>query len=192
MENLVNFALEKRYESIKRLGDRLDGFSTLINWERFRTVVGDLYRNQTGEGGRPNIDIVLMVKMLVLQSMYSLSDPELERQANDRISFMKFLGYPNKVPDQTTVWYFRERLAKTGKDKEIWDELQRQLDAQCLKIKKRHHPGCDIHHLRSRSCFNGHTPAGRCGKNSQKPGWNLGDEGQKILFRIQTPYQRGL
>ena len=56
MENLVDFALEKRYESIKRLGDRLDGFSTLINWERFRTVVGDLYRNQTEEGGRPNID----------------------------------------------------------------------------------------------------------------------------------------
>ena len=136
MENLVDFALEKRYESIKRLGDRLDGFSTLINWERFRTVVGDLYRNQTEEGGRPNIDIVLMIKMLGLPSMYSLSDPELERQANDRISFMKFLGYPNKVPDQTTVWYFRERLAKTGKDKEIWDELQRQLDAQCLKIKK--------------------------------------------------------
>ena len=79
MENLVDFALGKRYEGIKRLGDRLDGFSTLINWARFRTVVGDLYRNQTGEGGRPNIDIVLMVKMLVLQSMYSLSDPELER-----------------------------------------------------------------------------------------------------------------
>jgi len=136
MENLVDFALEKRYESIKRLGDRLDGFSTLINWERFRTVVGDLYRNQTGEGGRPNIDIVLMVKMLVLQSMYNLSDPELERQANDRISFMKFLGYPGKIPDQTTVWYFRERLAKTGKDEAIWEELQRQLDAKGLKIRK--------------------------------------------------------
>jgi IS5 family transposase len=48
--------------------------------------VGDLYRNQTEVGGQPNIDIVLMVKMLVLQSMYTLSDPELERQANDRIS----------------------------------------------------------------------------------------------------------
>jgi IS5 family transposase len=47
-------------------------------------------------------DTVLMVKMLVLQ--YNLSDPELERQANDRISFMKFLGYPEKIPDQTTVW----------------------------------------------------------------------------------------
>ncbi|WML67397.1 MAG: hypothetical protein METHP_00922 [Methanoregula sp. SKADARSKE-2] len=108
MENLVDSALEKRCESIKQLGDRLEGFPTLIDWERFLTVVGDLYRNQTEEGGRPNIDTVLMVKMLVLQSVYTLSDPELERQVNDRISFMKFLGYPNKVPDQTTIWHFRE------------------------------------------------------------------------------------
>ena len=68
--------------------------------------------------------------------MYNLSDPALERQANDRISFMNFLGFPEKIPDQTTVWYFRERLAKTGKDKAIWSELQRQLDAKGLKIRK--------------------------------------------------------
>ncbi|MCK9632842.1 MAG: IS5 family transposase [Methanoregula sp.] len=136
MENLVDFALEERYKSIKHLGDRLSEFSTFIDWERFRTVVGDIYQNQTEQGGRPNMDIVLMIKMLVLQSMYNLSDPELERQANDRISFMKFLDYPEKIPDQTTVWYFRERLAKTGKDKAIWEELQRQLDAKGLKIRK--------------------------------------------------------
>ena len=54
------------------------------------------------------MDIVLMVTLLVLQSFYNLSDPELEREANDRISFMKFLDFPEKIPDQTTVWYFRE------------------------------------------------------------------------------------
>jgi len=136
METLVDFALEERYKSIKQLGDRLSEFSILIDWESFRTVVGDLYRNQTEQGGRPNMDIIVMVKMLVLQSMYNLSDPELERQANDRISFMKFLDFPEKIPDQTTVWYFRERLAKTGTDKAIWNELQRQLDAKGLEIRK--------------------------------------------------------
>jgi len=136
METLVDFALEERYKSIKQLGDRLSEFSILIDWESFRTVVGDLYRNQTEQGGRPNMDIIVMVKMLVLQSMYNLSDPELERQANDRISFMKFLDFPEKIPDQTTVWYFRERLAKTSKDKAIWNELQRQLDAKGLEIRK--------------------------------------------------------
>ncbi len=136
MENLVDFALQERYNNIKKLGDRLDEFATLIDWKSFRLVVGDIYTNTTEQGGRPNMDIVLMVKLLVLQSMYNLSDPELERQANDRISFMKFLDFPEKIPDQTTVWYFRERLAKTGKDKAIWKELQRQLDAKGLEIRK--------------------------------------------------------
>lgn len=136
MENLVDFALQERYKNIKKLGDRLDEFATLIDWGSFRVVVGDIYTNTTEQGGRPNMDIVLMVKLLVLQSMYNLSDPELERQANDRISFMKFLDFPEKIPDQTTVWYFRERLAKTGKDKAIWEELQRQLDVKGLEIRK--------------------------------------------------------
>jgi IS5 family transposase len=77
-----------------------------------------------------------MIKLLVLQSMYGLSDPELERQANDKISFLTFLGFPEKVPDQTTVWYFKERLSKTKKDKAIWNELQRQLEGKRLKIRK--------------------------------------------------------
>jgi len=136
MESLVDFALQERYNNIKKLGDRLEEFATLIDWGSFRQVVGDIYNNTTEQGGRPNMDIVLMVKMLVLQSMYNLSDPELERQVNDRISFMKFLGFPEKIPDQTTVWYFRERLAKTGKDEAIWNELQRQLDAKGLEIRK--------------------------------------------------------
>jgi IS5 family transposase len=95
-----------------------------------------LYTNTTGQGGRPNIDVILMVKLLVLQSMYGLSDPELERQANDKISFLKFLGFPKKIPDHSTIWYFRERLIKQRKLDLIWQELQRQQDTMGLKIKK--------------------------------------------------------
>jgi IS5 family transposase len=64
MENIVDFALEERYKSIKQRGDRLDEFSTLIEWDLFRDVVGDIYQNRTEQGGRPNMDIVLMVKLL--------------------------------------------------------------------------------------------------------------------------------
>jgi IS5 family transposase len=95
-----------------------------------------MYRNKTENGGRPNMDEVMMIKMLVLQQWYGLSDPELERQATDRISFRRFLGFPENIPDFSTVWRFRERLIETGKDKEIWEELQRQLDAQGLRVKK--------------------------------------------------------
>ena len=68
-----------------------------------------MYDNHTERGGRPNNDEIVMMKMLVLQSWYGLSDPELERQANDRISFQKFLGFPERIPDRSTVWAFRER-----------------------------------------------------------------------------------
>lgn len=40
------------------------------------------------------MDEVVMMKSLVLQQWYGLSDPELERQVADRISFQRFLGFP--------------------------------------------------------------------------------------------------
>jgi len=49
-----------------------------------------------------------MVKMLVLQQGYGPSDPELEREVDDHLSFRRFLGYPEKAPDYSTVWQFRE------------------------------------------------------------------------------------
>jgi transposase, IS5 family len=129
-------SLQARYKQVKNLGDRLGELATLIEWEPFREIVGDLYTNTTEQGRRPNIDVVLRIKLLVLQSMYGLSDPELERQANDKISFLRFLGFPEKIPDQTTVWYFQERLSKTNQDEAIWSELQRQLDGKGLMIRK--------------------------------------------------------
>jgi len=121
---------------VTQLGDRLAEIKSLMDWEAFRPIVGDMYDNKSEQGGRPNIDEVVMIKLLVLQQWYGLSDPELERQVADRISFIKFLGFPEDIPDFTTVWYFRERLSNTGKDRAIWAELQRQLDALGLKVKQ--------------------------------------------------------
>ena len=56
MESLVDFALQERYKQVKDLGDRLGELATLIEWEPFREIVGDLYTNTTEQGGRPNID----------------------------------------------------------------------------------------------------------------------------------------
>lgn len=95
-----------------------------------------MYRNDTERGGRPNTDEAMRMKLLVLQSWYGLSDPELERQAFNRIDFMHFLGYPEAAPDYSTVWQFRERLAETCRDRLVWEELQRQLAAKGLRVRK--------------------------------------------------------
>jgi IS5 family transposase len=95
-----------------------------------------MYNNKTESGGRPNFDVILMLKVLLLQQWYGLSDLEAEKQISDRISFMKFLSFPSSNPDSRTIWLFRERMAGTGKDRIIWEELQRQLDAKGLSVKK--------------------------------------------------------
>jgi IS5 family transposase len=136
MDSFDSYLFKQAYGKVGRLGDRLARVDGLIDWEAFRPIVEGLFVNDSERGGRPNVDEVVMVKLLVLQQWYGLSDPELERQANDRLSFRRFLGYPEEIPDSTTVWLFRERLAETGKDSEIWRELQRQLDERGLKVKK--------------------------------------------------------
>jgi IS5 family transposase len=146
---------------VEDFGDRPGELATLIEWEPFWEIVGDLYTNTTELGSQLNINIVFMIKLLVLQSMYGLSDPELERQANDKISFLRFLGFPGKISDRRTVWYFREFMSKTNKDRAIWKELQRQLEERGLKIRKRCDPGCDIHYGRSGTCNCRHSPGRR-------------------------------
>jgi IS5 family transposase len=53
-----------------------------------------MYKNRTGSGGRPEADVIVMFKMLVLQQWNGLSDAEIERQRIDRISFRKFMRFP--------------------------------------------------------------------------------------------------
>jgi IS5 family transposase len=57
-----------------------------------------------------------MFKVLVLQTLYTLSDDQTEYQIRDRLSFMRFLGLAleDRVPDAKTIWLFREQLTRTG------------------------------------------------------------------------------
>jgi len=136
MRTLIDFAIRAEYARVKALGDDLSEIGSQINWERFRFLEPSIYKNKTSHGGRPNIDIVIMVKLLVIQHWFGLSDPELERQVADRISFRIFLGTTEVIPDFSTVWLFRERLIQSGKYEELWKELQRQIDEMGYAIKK--------------------------------------------------------
>ncbi len=95
--------LKKAYERIQKLGDKLSKIEPLIDRGAFRPIIAILYQNQGPQGGRPHIDEVVMMKLLVLQQWYGLNDPELERQVADRISFQRFLGFPETLPDYSTV-----------------------------------------------------------------------------------------
>jgi transposase, IS5 family len=136
MRTLIDFAIKTEYARIKEIRDDLCEIGSQIDWERFRFLEPLIYKNKTSRGGRPNIDIVIMIKLLALQHWFGLSDPELEWQVADRISFRVFLGTTEVVPDFSTVWLFRERLIKEGRFNDLWGELQRQIDEKGFTVKE--------------------------------------------------------
>jgi len=103
MDSFTSYIFRQAYEKVNRKGDRLAKIESAVNWERFRPIVKAMYRNDTERGGRPNTDEAVMMKLLVLQQWYGLSDPELEKQALNRLDFQHFLGYPEQPPDYSTV-----------------------------------------------------------------------------------------
>ena len=88
-----------------------------MDFEVFRTDLEMvLARSDRSKGGCPPYDPVLMFKVLVLQTLYTLSDDQSKYQLKDRLSFMRFVGLAlhDPVPDAKTIWLFREQLARTG------------------------------------------------------------------------------
>lgn len=134
MVEIVNFrqlGVSLSYTRIQKLGDRLESISNLIDWNAFKK-----FFNRSSKVGRPPYDPILMLKMLVLQSWYGISDEELEYQVADRITFQKFLGFPKTIPDYSTVWRFREALAEEGILDAVWNELKKQMKEQGIHFSK--------------------------------------------------------
>ena len=105
MNSFMTYGLHKAYDRLAKLGDPLAEVNSLIDWERFRSTAEMLYDNKTERGGHPNIDCVLMIKILVLQQWYSLSDQRMERELANNVSFMNFLGLPETSNKRPSIEY---------------------------------------------------------------------------------------
>ena len=109
------FDLDRRYAALSAAGDPLERLALVIDFELFRPELeAALARSDRARGGRPPYDAALMFKVLVLQTLYTLSDDQTEYQIRDRLSFMRFLGLAleDRVPDAKTIWRFREQLSR--------------------------------------------------------------------------------
>jgi len=76
----------------------------------------------------------MMFKLLILQSLYSLSDDQMEFQITDRLSFKRFLKLKtsDKVPDSKTIWKFRETLIQEGVIETLFHRFNEALDDQSV------------------------------------------------------------
>lgn len=136
MGQLGFFDADKRLSALSEKGDPLEAIDRLVPWETFRadleSVVLTPDEAKKSNAGRKPFDAILMFRMLVLQSLYNLSDEQVEYQVRDRLSFTRFLGLgiEDRIPDGTTLWLFREKLAKAGLIEQLFDRFDRHLGAQ--------------------------------------------------------------
>ena len=136
MGQLGFFDTDKRLSALSEQGDPLEAIDRLVPWESFRAdleaVVLTPADSKKSPAGRKPFDAMLMFRMLILQSLYNLSDEQVEYQVRDRLSFTRFLrlGIEDGIPDGTTLWLFREKLAKAGVIERLFDRFDHHLEAK--------------------------------------------------------------
>jgi IS5 family transposase len=121
---------------LSNMGNPLESISKVIDFEIFRSTIEARLLNtskKSNAGAKP-FDVVMMFKILILQRYYNLGDRQVEYQIVDRTSFKKFLGLDtgDKVPDEKTVWSFRERLTQSGTVEDLFELFVFHLEQKGL------------------------------------------------------------
>jgi len=123
-------------ELLSNIGNPLEAISKVIDFEMFRDLLEDklLNKDKKNNAGAKPFDVVLMFKIILLQRYYGLGDKQVEYQIIDRTSFKRFLGLEtgDKVPDEKTVWAFREQMTKTGLVDELFSQFISYLESKRL------------------------------------------------------------
>jgi len=90
------------------------------------------------ELGRPAHRAGLMLRVMLLQHLYGLSDPQAEEQLADRLSFQKFVGLSAEepVPDETAICRFRQRMITAKLQDKLLDLLNAQLSAAGYLVRR--------------------------------------------------------
>jgi IS5 family transposase len=133
----ADLALNKTFKHNRSI-ETMERIDKAINWKKIESILLSHYIPGTSNEGAGAYHPMLLYKCLLLQKWFRISsDPELENQINDRLSFKKFLrlSFETPSPDHTTFSRFRKRLSKEAMD-QINSEILRQFASQRLTINE--------------------------------------------------------
>jgi len=140
METNLSFTDISLFTSMEhnRAITRMEQITAIVDWSRIENLLLRSYPvGKSNEGNEAYPPLILMKCLLLQQWFHIDSDPELETQINDRISFKKFLGlsFDQHSPDHSTFSRFRSRLSHDTM-RLINHELLSQFAAKGLTIKE--------------------------------------------------------
>jgi len=112
--SFADIAVKKSLEH-NRSVKMMERINKTVTWENIEALLLEGYDVGKSTEGADAYSPLMLLKCLLLQKWFHIpSDPELENQINDRISFKKFLNLPldTPSPDHSTFSRFRNRLSK--------------------------------------------------------------------------------
>lgn len=121
-----------------RAEKKLSEIDEIVDWDRITKEFSIIDKTSKTHGGRPRKELRMMCKILFIQYLYNLSDPELEDQLNDRLSFQRFaeINLNTLIPDYSTIWRFKESLNEQKLTDKLFNMINNELDARGLFLKK--------------------------------------------------------
>jgi IS5 family transposase len=130
------FDEEFTIQKLSKIGNPLEKISKAIEFEMFRNLLESTLLNtdkKSNAGAKP-YDVVMLFKIIILQRYYGLGDQQVEYQILDRLSFKTFLGLASgdKIPDEKTIWSFRERLTNQNIVEELFNQFNSFLEDKNL------------------------------------------------------------
>ena len=107
-----------------------------IPWSELAESIRDVFAADRPEGGAPHWPLVTMLKVMLMQKWFGLSDPMAEEMLKDRISFRGFVGlsFDDKTPDHSTICRFRQRLRERGHGSTLFDKTLSTLRERGLVL----------------------------------------------------------
>ena len=128
--------LSKRYRKVQN--DFLNQIDTLIDWRLIRTLINKKYTKRQNAIGAPAYDVILLFKMLLLETWYNLSDCALEERINDSITFSRFLGLKlgEVSPNHSTISRFRSSLTDLGLMDKLLAQFNKQLSRHHISVRE--------------------------------------------------------
>jgi IS5 family transposase len=124
--SFADLAVSKSLEHNRSL-KMMMSIDKVVKWRDVEALLLEHYETGMSNEGADAYPALMLLKALLLQKWFRIpSDPELENQINDRISFKKFLGLPldRPSPDHSTFSRFRSRLS---------EEAMRELNSVVLQ-----------------------------------------------------------
>jgi IS5 family transposase len=177
-DKTVSFAELSLLSSIEnnRSVKMMERINKSVDWKKIEALLKEHYYIGQSHEGADAYSPLMLLKCMLLQKWFHIpSDPELENQINDRISFKKFLdlSLDKPSPDHSTFSRFRSRLSKEAMiqlNNEILLQFAHKglsinegiaIDARLVKSASRAMSNDDMRKLKEKS----NTPAGKVDKN---------------------------